>query len=127
MRIGQSIWHSKRIDEDNAEIAEFEKPIEIKTRAKYLTCMPMSSRGGMQVLQYGENVTKYWSVVANPRYFNGKIKEGDLMWVDGEKPITEVEEKYGYGTSANAIVTSVAIGNDAINIVLETNNDRATK
>ena len=127
MRIGQSIWHSKRIEADNAEIDEFEKPVEIKTRANYLTCMSMSSRGGMQVLQYGENVTRYWSIVANARYFNGKIKEGDLMWVDGERPIKEVEETYGYGTSANAIVKSVDMGNNTINIVLETNENRATK
>lgn len=127
MRIGESIWHSKRIENDNAEIAEYEKPVEIVTRANYITCMPMVARGGMQVLQYGENVTNYWSVVANARYFNGKIKEGDLMWVDGEKPIENVEEKYGYGTSANAVVTSVLTVNNTINITLKTNQNRETK
>ena len=127
MEIGKSIWFGSRIEDENAEIAEFEKPIEIKTRANYLTCMPMTARGGLQVLNYGENISNYWTIIANARYFGGKIKEGDLMWVDGEKPIESVEELYGNGTSANALVVSVSQVRATVSIVLKRNQNRETK
>lgn len=127
MEIGKSIWFSSRIEDENAEIAEFEKPIEIKTRANYITCMSMVARGGLQVLNYGENVSKYWNVIANARYFSGKIKEGDLMWVDGEKPIESVEELYGNGASANALVKSVSQVRATISIVLVRNQNQEIK
>lgn len=127
MRIGESVWHSKRIKDDNAEIAEYEAPVEIKTRANYLTCMPMTARGGIQVLQYGENAKNYWTIIANARAFGGKIAEGDLMWVDGDKPIEKVEQTYGYGTSANALVVDVAPCNNSITITLARNQSRATE
>ena len=127
MEIGKSIWHCSRIENDNEEISEFEKPVEIKTRANYLTCMPMTSRGGLQVLNYGENVSNYWTIIANAKYFGGKIKEGDLMWVDGEKPIESVEELYGNGTSANAVVKSISQVRATISILLIRNQNRETK
>lgn len=127
MTIGKSIWHSKRKSIDNAEIAEYEAPFEIVTRANYLTCMPATARGYMEIMQYGERISNYWTIVANARYFSGKIKEGDLMWVDGEKPIEEVEEMYGVGASANAIVKSVAEVNYTISITLERNQNRVTE
>lgn len=127
MRIGDSLWHSKRIENDNAEFAEYEKPIELKTRANYLTCMSAMARGGIQVLQYGENANNVWTIIANARNFNGFFKKGDLMWVDGEKPIANVEETYGYGASATALVTDVSKGNQNIIITLERNQKKATE
>ena len=124
MRIGKSVWHSKRKDIENAEIAEFEKPVEYVTRANYLTCMPMTARGGIQMLQYGETAVNYWTIIANARYFDGVFKEGDKMWVDGHKPIESIEEEYGYGASANAIVKSVLPVNVSIHIMLEENQNR---
>ena len=87
MRVGETIWHSRRKEIPNAEIAEFEAPYEIRTRFNYLTCMPATARGYLQIMQYGERIDNYWTIIANAKYFSGKIKEGDLMWVDGEKPI----------------------------------------
>lgn len=127
MRIGQSLWHSKRKETSNAEIAEYETPVEIITRCNYLTCMPATARGYLQMMQYGERIDNYWTIIANARYFSGEIKEGDLMWVDGEKPIEKVEEEYGVGASANAIVKSVAEVKHSITITLERNQDRTTK
>lgn len=127
MRIGQSLWHSKRKETSNAEIAEYETPVEIITRCNYLTCMPATARGYLQMMQYGERIDNYWTIIANARYFSGKIKEGDLMWVDGEKPIEQVEEEYGAGASANAVVKSVAEVNHSMTITLERNQDRTTK
>ena len=127
MRVGEIIWHSSRKEIPNAEIAEFEAPYEIRTRFNYLTVMPATARGYLQIMQYGERIDNYWTIIANARYFSGKIKEGDLMWVDGEKPIEQVEEEYGIGASANAIVKSVAKVNHSISITLERNQNRETK
>lgn len=127
MRIGESIWHSSRKHIENAEIAEYESPVEIVTRANYLTCVPAVTRGYVQVLQYGETVNKYWTIIASARYFNGKFKQGDLMWVDGEKPIESIEQEYGYGASANAVVKSVLPVNHSITIVVEYNQNRVVQ
>lgn len=124
MQIGKSLWHSSRKEITNAEIAEFEKPVEYVTRANYLTCMPMTARGGIQMLQYGETAENYWTIIANARYFDGVFKEGDLLWVDGHKPIESIEEEYGYGASANAIVKNVAQVNLSLTILIERNQEQ---
>lgn len=80
--------------------------------------------GDIVIMQQGETIYKYWTIIANARYFEGKIKQGDLMWVDGEKPIDSVEQEYGYGASANAIVKSVLPVNHSIHISLEQNQKR---
>ena len=124
MKVGEKIWHSKRKEITNAEIAEFEKPYDITTRFMYLTCMPMTARGGIQMLQYGETAENYWTIIANARYFDGVFKEGDKMWVDGHKPIESIEEEYGYGASANAIVKNVARVNLSLTILIERNQEQ---
>ena len=121
MIVGDSVWHASRIVIPNATRATFETPTEIKTRFNYLTVM--ASGGYLQVMKYGEDVDNTWSVVANMRAFGGKIKEGDLFWVDGKKPNDEIEQKYGNGASANAVVKSVRLGNHSIEITLTRNKD----
>jgi hypothetical protein len=125
MRIGQSIWYSSRINKSNSEFSEYDDPIEIKTRCNYFTVMPATSRGFMEVMQYGEDLDSTWTAIANARYFDGKIKEGDLFWLDGEKPIPELEEEWGVGATANAVVKSVAYVNHTISITLTRNKDKA--
>lgn len=124
MRVGQSIWHASRINEDNAEIAEFAEPIEIRTRFNYFTVMPATSRGYMEVMKYGEDIDSTWVAIANDRAFHGKINVGDLFWLDGDKPIPELEEEYGNGSTATAVVKSVAYVNMSISITLTRNKDQ---
>ena len=124
MRVGESVWHSARINEANAEIAEFAEPTEIKTRFNYFTVMPATSRGFMEVMKYGEDVDSTWTAIANDRAFHGKINVGDLFWLDGEKPIPELEEEYGNGSTATAVVKSVAYVNMSISIILTRNKDQ---
>lgn len=124
MRVGESVWHSSRIDEENAEISEYEEPTEIRTRFAYFTVMPATSRGYMAVMQYGEDIERTWTAIAIDRSFHGKIKEGDLFWLDGEKPIPELEEQYGIGSTANAVVKSVSYVNRSIAITLTRNKDQ---
>ena len=124
MRVGESIWHSARINEANATISEFENPTEIRTKFNYFTVMPATSRGFMEVMKYGEDVDSTWVAIANDRAFHGKIKEGDLFWLDGEKPIPELETKYGNGATATAVVKSVSYVNLSISITITRNKDQ---
>lgn len=127
MRIGDSVWHAKRINIENAEIPEFDKPTEIRTHCNFLTVMPATSRGFMEVMKYGEDVDSTWVAIANDRAFHGKINVGDLFWLDGEKPIPELEEEYGNGSTATAVVKSVAYVNFTIHITLTRNKDKVTQ
>jgi hypothetical protein len=122
MRVGDSVWHAKRENIANATKATYETPNEIRTRLNYFTVMCAS--GYIQVMKYGEDIDNTWTVVANAREFGGKIKEGDLFWVDGEKPNEAIERKYGNGASANAVVKSVRLGNRSIEITLTRNKNR---
>jgi hypothetical protein len=124
MRVGESIWHSARINEDNAEVSEFAEPIEIRTRFNYFTVMPATSRGYMEVMKYGEDIDSTWTAIANDRAFHGKIKVGDLFWLDGEMPIPELEAEYGNGATATAVVKSVSYVNLTISITLTRNKDQ---
>lgn len=124
MRIGKSVWHASRINEINAEIPKYAVPKEIKTRFNYLTVMPASSRGLMEIIKSGETLYDTWTVIANGNYFDGQFKEGDLMWLDGESPIVSLEETYGNGATANAVIKSVLEVNQSINIVLKRNQNQ---
>lgn len=124
MRVGESIWHSSRIDVENAEISEYAEPTEIRTRFNYFTVMPATSRGYIEVMRYGEDLDSTWTAIANDRAFHGKIKEGDLFWLDGEKPIAELEEEYGIGATATAVVKSVSYVNISISITLTRNKNQ---
>jgi hypothetical protein len=124
MRIGQSVWHSARTNEENAEVAEYGNPTEIRTRFNYFSVMPATSRGYMEMMKYGEDLENTWTAIANDRAFHGKINVGDLFWLDGEKPIPELEEEYGIGSTATAIVKSVDYMNIYISITLSRNKDQ---
>ena len=125
MRVGDCVWHSSRIETHNATQPKYEKPTEIRTRLNYFTVMCAS--GYIQVVKYGEDIDNTWTVVASMRDFNGKIKAGDLFWVDGEKPNDEIERKYGNGASANAVVKSARLGNRSIEITLTRNKSRVVR
>ena len=125
MRFGKSVWYANRINDLNAEIAEYEKPIEIVTRPNYFTVVQATTRGYLEVQKYGEMAENYWTVIANGMAFDGKIKKGAVMWVDGESPIgNHLEEMYGNGSTANAVVKNVAEVNHTIAITLERNQEQ---
>jgi hypothetical protein len=127
MRFGEKVWHSARINEDNAEVSEFSAPTEILTRANYFSVMPATSRGFLEVMQYGEDLDSTWTAIANDRVFHGKVKEGDLFWLDGETPNANLETEYGNGATATAVVKSVAYVNTTISITLTRNKDQVKR
>ncbi len=125
MRFGKSIWYANRINDFNAEMAEYETPIEVITRPNYFTVMQSTTRGYLEVEKYGEMAENTWTVIANAMAFDGKIKKGAVMWVDGETPIgNQLEEMYGNGATANAVVKNVAEVNHTIAITLERNQEQ---
>lgn len=128
MKVGKSVWYANRINEPNAEISYFDKPVEIKTRWNYFTVMQAITRGYFEVKKYGETAENVWTVIANAKYFDGKINKGDVMWVDGESPFSEknadLEAEYGNGCTANAVVKNVAEVNYTISITLERNQNQ---
>lgn len=127
MRVGDTVYHSVRINESNAEVVEYGKPQPIRTAFNYLTIMPAASRGFMEVMKYGENVDSTWTAIANDKAFHGQIKVGDLFWLDGEKPDSELETKYGNGATATAVVKSVSYVNYTIAITLTRNKEKVTQ
>lgn len=127
MKIGQSVWHSARIDEPNAEYSKYSNPTEIRTRFNYFTVMPATSRGYSEVMKYGEDLENTWTVIANANAFDGKINVGDLFWIDGEKPNAELDSEYGIGATATAIVKSVSYINISISITLTRNKNQVRK
>lgn len=124
MRVGNRVWHASRTNDFNAEIPNYNTPKEIVTRFNYLTVMPASSRGLMEVIKSGETLYDTWTVIANSAYFDNVFNVGDLMWVDGHSPNTELEEMYGNGATANAIVKNVSQVNFSISIVLTRNQNQ---
>ena len=115
MKIGSFVWHSRRKDIKNAVVEEFYPPVKIVLRNNYFTCQPASSGGYLQVAKYGENITNMWNCIANTRAFNREIKNGDLMWVDGEEPDFSKDML----NTATARVVGVDIVNNTMLITLE--------
>ena len=151
MRIGQTIWYSARISPKNAEIDEYSTPIPIKLQFNYFSVMPATSRGYMEVMKYGEDVDSTWTAIANMNAFSDKqgfvvdeslldktdvlstkpifkhFQVGDRFWLDGEKPIPELEDEYGIGSTATAVVKSVAYINHTISITLTRNKEQVSQ
>ena len=127
MRIGKSVWLAKRLNEINAEIAEYDEPIEIITRPNYLTVMPASAGNYLEMLKSGENLYNSWNATANGFMFDGRIKAGDVMWLDGDKPIADIEQMYGNGASATAEVINVSEVNYTIAIRLQRRQNQVLK
>lgn len=129
MRVGKSVWYANRINDLNAEISQYAQPVEVVTRWNYFTVMPAVSRGYLETMKYGERLLDTWTVIANAKEFGGKIRAGDVMWVDDESPYTEenvklTEEYENYGCTANAVVKNVAEVNFTIAITLERNQNQ---
>ena len=86
--------------------------------------MPATSRGFTELVKYGEDVNKTWTVIANANAFDGVFQEGDVFWVDGHEPDEDIETEYGNGSSANAVVDNVAYVNSSISITLKKNKNQ---
>lgn len=118
MRIGEKIWHCKRVRKINAEISEFDLPYEITTRLGYLTVQPSGSSYS-ELMEYGEEVKQYQTIIAQPyEKWYQVFSEGDRLYLDGKIP-DEKDLQDMYAENANYIVDSVKNQNKAIRIVVK--------
>lgn len=118
MRVGELIWHCKRVPIENAEIPEFELPKEITTRLGYITVQPSGSSYS-ELAEYGEEVKNYRTAIAQPyERWNGVFNEGDRVYLDGKTPNEEDLDDI-YAENANYIVDSVQPQNKAIRIIFK--------
>lgn len=84
MKVGQSIWLCKRLYENNEGIIVYDEPKEYKLAFNYLTIN--SASGYLATLQYGEQLSKIWNMKAKKPFFDGAFDEGDLLYIEGNKP-----------------------------------------
>lgn len=118
MKVGEKIWHCKRLHIPNAEIDEFELPYEIKTRLGYFTVQPSGSSYS-ELNEYGEDVKNYRTAIAQPyAKWVGVFDEGDKAYLDGKIP-SENDLVDVYAENANYIVDSVQPQNKAIRIIFK--------
>lgn len=116
MKNNQSIWHCSFLGENDEGIQTYSAPKEYKLKYNYLSVNPTT--GNFAVLQYGERVTKFWTMIAKRRIFEDVFKEGDLLYIEGCEPNT-ASENYVNGDGANARIQSVLPYHLSISINLE--------
>ena len=104
MRVGQSIWLCKRLYENDEGVIVYDEPKEYKLAFNFLTIN--SASGYIATLQYGEQLSKVWNMKAKKPFFDGIFNEGDVLYVEGNKPKTD-DKDYVNGDGANALVTAV--------------------
>lgn len=118
MKVGEKIWHCKRLRKINAEISEFELPKEYTTRLRFITVQPLGN-GDTNLLPQGEDINKYQKIIAQPyKKWYGIFKEGDRLFLDGKIPNEEDLEDM-YAERANYFVYNVGNQNEAIRILAE--------
>lgn len=112
MKVGETFYHSVR-NIDDKDLVTYSVANAYRTQLGYITCQPAS--GYTETLEFGEKVSKTWTIVANYSRFNGVFNEGDLLFLDGAKP-TDTDL---YENEANAVITSVRYQNKIIRIIAE--------
>ena len=121
MKYGSKLWWCKRINAENEETPQYEKPQEFTTRPHTfmspigITVMPKT--GYTDYFNYGETTNSDQRIVLTPYdYWYGKFNKGDLFYLDGAMP--NAEEEY-YGQDANYYVEFVANQNAGLVLSLK--------
>lgn len=105
MRLGEKIYHQKRIIADG--VVSYEAPTEYVTRFNYINVQPSrvalnNMAGFLTTEEFGEHNSMGWNIIANERIFRNVFAEGDLLYLDGKTPTDG---------NANGIITTVRIQN----------------
>lgn len=115
MRVGDSIWYCKKLDEPDDVGNEFGSPIEVKTALNHFTVMGKS--GYSDIIEFGDSVSSYLTAIAQPyARWENEFHSGDLFYCNGAKP-SESEDYYGQ--NANYTVDSIDYGNLRIKLTLK--------
>lgn len=118
MRMGESIYYCTKKNTP-VGLEEYNAPVEITLRAHYCSVQPTSGYTAIQ--RYGDKISNYQTVILQP--YNRWIdvfKQGDLFYIDGKAPNSEIEEFNG--ELANYIVDEVARQNECVRLVLKKRN-----
>lgn len=106
--IGRRI--GEEINDYGTEIPIYEKPI------KYMfNIMPLSS--DLDIAEYGEKISSMYKTILTKNLYIGKIKEGDIAYLNGANP--EGENINTYGSNGNYIVRTVMPQNTVIVVYFE--------
>ena len=111
----KTLWHAKRIFDENSEIESFEEPVEYsKRKGNGINYQPMS--GYTDTLSFGENVRNYQKALVPSSLFYKVFQEGDKVYIDGVE--YQSNEAY-YGEKANYVVDSVRNQNLMILVIFK--------
>lgn len=114
MRIGDSCWFCKKLDQDD-DGQFYSKPQEIVTRVNHFTVMGKS--GYSEIFDLGLDERSRLSAIAQPyARWKDTFSIGDVFYVNGVSP--SEDEDY-YGQNANYRVADVDYGNARIRLRLE--------
>lgn len=121
MRNGEKIWYCLRTSTDDAEVDTYAPPVEETVRMPNvfnpisITVQPKN--GFTDRLDSGETTSKDQRIMLYPYIvWDGKFKEGDLFYLDGQKP--QKDEEF-YGQNANYYVEFVGRQNEAIEVLVK--------
>ena len=118
MREGEKIWYCIRTSGDNAEVETYAEPIEETVRMpRVFSPIGISvqpKNGFTDRLKQGETIIKDQRILLTPyQFWDGKFKEGDIFYLDGQRP--NANEEY-FGQDANYYVENVGRQNEAIEL-----------
>lgn len=115
MQYREKIYLVKKKTIDDGVI-EYESPKEIVLRPFFISVMPVdSSKGSYSTQEYGTQITYDWVSVAYKSKFRGMFSEGDLLYLDGAKPLNN----NGNYEDANAIIANVLDNNYTYKILIK--------
>lgn len=75
-------------DDYGNELNKYNKPEKF-----YFNIQP--ANGYLDIVTYGEKVEKMYRAIIPYEKYNGKFKEGDIVYLEGATPEGEVEATYG--------------------------------
>ena len=101
-----SKYENPELDDYGNEINTYSKPVRYS-----FNIQPAS--GDFETTLYGEKISKIYRAIV-PIKYQGKIKEGDIAYLDGANPSNEV--KGTYGANGNYVVDSIRPQNIAMAI-----------
>lgn len=114
MKIGESVWFCKKLEQEDENGEQFKKPEEIKTRLKYFTVM--GKKGTSDIENLGDTSSSSLTCIAQPYdLWKDVFHDNDLFYCNGAKP--SENEDY-YGQLANYRVDDVDYGNMRIKLTL---------
>lgn len=115
MRFNEKIYWCKKKDTPNG-IEEYDSAQEITLKPHWFSVQPANGYSAIQ--EFGNNVSLYQIAIAQPyKVWENIFREGDVFYLDGATPNSNIEEYNG--ETANYVVDVVSKQNEGIRVVLK--------